>query len=126
NSKPGPGKYLLGDAAYAQWIDDLKNADTFTAEEREQLFQPSWWAFCVLFDARQSAAGYLKRVAAEFDDAEVRAALERAAGHYGQSAKAGGRAFMAKDVFLGPWSGKAVADWTKEMRSEEAALLSTM
>lgn len=125
NSRPGPGKYLLGDAAYAQWIDDLKSAGKLPEDDRKQLFQPSWWTFCVLVDARLSAQKYLTQIAPLFEG-ETRAALERAAASYGESARAGGAVFGAKDCFFGPWSGKSIADWNDDARAKEAELLTTM
>ncbi|MBC7784832.1 MAG: hypothetical protein H7144_13420, partial [Burkholderiales bacterium] len=92
------GKYLLGDAAYEQWITDLEQLNQRPADEQKQLFQPSWWAFDVLVDARWSAVIYLREIAPLFDG-QAKAAIEQAAQHYAESAGTLGRAFAEKNAF---------------------------
>jgi len=120
NPKSG-GAYHFGDAAYAKWIDDL-TTDKLTDADRKDMFQPSWWTFCVLADARQQASKYLQRIALLFDG-EAKASLRRAADLYTESARLSGQAYQNKDAFLGPWSGKKIEDWTPEVRRREAQML---
>ena len=117
------GNFLLGDAAYAQWIDDLKN-EKLTDAERAGLFQPSWWTFDVLNDARWQAVTYLNSIAPMFDG-DAKASIEKAANEYMESAKALSSAFQNKNAFIGPWSGKEIKDWTAEIRATEIKLLTT-
>jgi hypothetical protein len=121
NNPKGGGGYYFGDAAYAKWIADLSN-DQLTDAERKELFHPSWWTFCVLADARQQAIKYLKQAAPLFEG-DQRAAIERAADLYAQSAMACGEAFQKKDAFLGAWSGKKIDDWSADVRKREVQLL---
>lgn len=118
------GRYLFGDAALAEWISNLKNTE-LTEAQRKELFQPSWWTFCVLADARRTAASYLQRVAPLFEG-EARSSIMKAANFYGQAAGVTGKVFGEKNAFLGPWSGKKIDDWNEETRLREAELLSQM
>ncbi len=118
----GMGRYLFGDAAYAEWIENLRTAGKLEEADQKKLFQPSWWTFCVLADARMQASVYLRSIAPLFEG-EAKAAIERAAEIYGQSAAVLGPVFGAKDAFFGPWSGKSIADWTDAVRTREVAIL---
>lgn len=116
------GRYLFGDAALAEWIGNLRSAE-LTEAQRKELFQPSWWTFCALADARRAAASYLQRVAPLFEG-EAYAAILKAASLYEQSAGLTGKVFADKNAFLGPWSGKKIDDWDEATRLREAELLS--
>jgi RNA polymerase sigma factor (sigma-70 family) len=118
------GEFIYGPAAYQAWIEDLQSADTLTDDQKKLLFDTSNWTLNCLNDARWAACRYLRESAVHFDDADIRNALIRAAGLYEQHARAtGGPTWGERTVFLGPWSGKTVADWTAEIRLREIGLL---
>ncbi len=121
-NKGKAGHFLNGDAAYAQWIDDLKSADHFNEEDRNAMFHPSWWTFDVLADARIQAITYLKQIEPLFE-AEARSAIAEATAHYSKSVQVLTTSFRDKNVFIGPWTGKKLEDWSGEVRSREAKLL---
>jgi hypothetical protein len=116
------GLYHHGDEALRLWADDLGRVDGLDEKQRENLFFVSWWCFDALWDARRSAADFLAAEAATVDG-EARAALERAAGLYRREADRCAAAFRARDAFLGPWTGKAIGDWTPEVRGRERQIL---
>jgi hypothetical protein len=120
----GEAKYLFGEAAYQEWIANLRD-DKMPGAQRKQLFQPSWWTFCILADARSNARDYLRSIAPLFD-AEPAARLQAAADLYAKSAALAYQPFGAKDAFFGPWSGKSIDDWTEPVRQREATILSEM
>jgi hypothetical protein len=117
-------KYLLGDAAYSEWIKNLRD-DKMPDDQRRKLFQPSWWTFCILADARSAARDYLRATAPLFDG-ETKAALERAGAMYAEASALAYTPFGAKDAFFGPWSGKSIDDWNADARKREADLLDQM
>jgi hypothetical protein len=130
-SHPPLATYFYGDAAYAQWIADLESVDDLDAEQQGQLFHCNWWNVDCLYSARTHAQGYLKEIAAQVDG-ETANALLRAAAYYQEWCRAF-RATMAqpgqreghKRAFLGPWTGKGIAQWSEEVRANERAALST-
>ncbi|MFT3786839.1 MAG: hypothetical protein QM770_11845 [Tepidisphaeraceae bacterium] len=67
----------------------------------------------------------MERVAPLFSG-EERQALDQVQKLYQESGQLALRTFRDRDVFLGPWSGKKVEDWTKEVREREADLLQAM
>jgi len=113
------GKYLYGEAALRGWAEDLGRAGDLDGRDRNQLFFCSWWTFDGLWDARKAAAAFLD-AAAETFEGDGRAAVERAAALYREDAAA---LEAAQGDFLGPWTGKNVADWSAEVRSREQAVL---
>lgn len=124
NAMSGPG-YLLGDSAFRQWIQDLADVDGFTQEQRKSFFFVSWWCFDCLHDARMSAVTFLKEKASLFEN-EIKHLLQRAADVYTEEAAILLMAFQRKDVFLGPWSGKTIDQWTPEIREHEISLLESV
>ena len=122
-AEPKPqGWYLYGRRAYDQWIADIRNADP--ARDKE-LFQPSWWAYDCLVDARRAAADYLAKVAPDFSET-ARPHLRNAADLYAAFAKEGAQIFYNMDSFLGPWTGMKIEDWTAKVRTCEADRLTRL
>jgi hypothetical protein len=119
----GRGQYLYGFRAFKQWADDLGRYDEWIEKERESLFFVSWWCFCSLADARLAAIQFLR---GHLDDVsgEAQEALARVIALYEEEIDSiSPPSFERKEAFLGPWSGKSIADWTPEMRTREQALL---
>jgi len=116
------GSYWYGDAAYAHWIGDLGTVDELTGLERGLLFFVNHWNYSSLADARQAASRFLKAEAPLFEG-DARAALERAAAAYEEECQLLAEPFRTKGAFLGPWSGKGIADWTPEVRKREQQVL---
>lgn len=119
----GKGSYLFGDQAYASWIESLRNADALPEDRRKSLFSASWWTMCTLVDARQTAVRYLKASAGELDGPANEAVLAAAAIYEGAAGPAAAAIFMEKSAFLGPWSGRSIADWTAAVREREIDIL---
>ena len=116
------GYYLYGRAALEKWSHDLGLFDELSEKEREILFFVSWWNFTSLEDARAAAVKFLHD-GARLLEAEPRKALDRAAEIYQRESALLSRAKEAGDAFLGPWTGKSMADWTLEVRRREKFLL---
>jgi hypothetical protein len=121
----GEGSYHLGEKAYDVWIDDLQNAGKLPPAHRKKMFQPNWWAFSSLADARAAAAKYVRDAAATLPP-DARPALLRAADLYDQGAKLAGSIFMTRDAFLGPWSGKSFDQWDDATRQREIEILTKL
>jgi RNA polymerase sigma factor (sigma-70 family) len=119
---PGKGHYLYGRAALDGWADDIGLHEELSEDERGSLFFVSWWCCASLADARVAAARFLKPRTALLGR-KAHSALERAAGLYGQEVAVLGPVFETRDAFLGPWSGKAIADWSAEARERERGIL---
>jgi ankyrin repeat protein len=118
------GSYAYGDEAYAQWIDDIRSSDAMKPDRRAQCFDVSKWNLNCLNDAHWAAAKYLRANAPLFD-AESRFTLEKAASLYERFGQVTGNpTWGEKSVFLGPWSGKSIADWTPEVQQREIQILS--
>jgi hypothetical protein len=116
------GCYLLGDAALRGWAHDLGHAMDDPNADRNLLFFVSWWCLDSLYDARGAAARFL---AAHADDlgSEAAPALRRAADCYAREQRLLQRVFDERTAFLGPWSGKTIADWTDDVRAREQQFL---
>ncbi len=116
------GKYRYGDAALASWIEDLGQVDKFTGKEQELLFFVSWWNFNCLFDARHAAVSSLQdaRTILQGGGGE---ALKQTAALYQQELEILDSAFIKKDAFLGPWSGRSVKDWSANAQGREREIL---
>jgi hypothetical protein len=115
-------KYLYGDDAFQTWIDDIRNADNFTLEQRKKLFFVSWWVFDSLWDARRQASDFLNDNSRLLGE-EAEPSINRAAEYYRNAAGLMNDALQSKVLFLGPWTGKKFEDWTPEIRKGEADLL---
>lgn len=115
--------YQYGDDGLKTWIDDISSADSLTAEQAEKLFFVGWWCFDALWDARRQAATYLhdnRRLLSE----SAQPSLEKASEIYGRTAKLLDEALGSREVFLGPWTGKNIDDWTETVRKREIEILS--
>lgn len=109
----GMGAYRYGKYAFTKWADDIAHYDEYSQEEREKLFFVSWWNMDCLYDARIAAESFLRQ---NLDITD----LSKAAHLYRQEVKTLHQvSVVAKEAFLGPWSGKSIADWTPEVRLRE-------
>ncbi|UCD94269.1 MAG: hypothetical protein JSU69_10975 [Candidatus Zixiibacteriota bacterium] len=115
--------YLYGDDALKTWIADIEKADSFTPEQREKLFFVGWWCFAALRDARDAAATFMIEHAGLLGE-KCSKPLDKAAEIYGRLANMLAQPFRDRDVFLGPWTGKSINDWTPEVRRREIEILS--
>jgi hypothetical protein len=75
-----------------------------------------------LADARTTAVSYLKENAPLLNQ-DAQAALARAASLYQKELQLLNTTFINKDVFLGPWTGKSITDWTPDVRRKEQTIL---
>lgn len=114
--------YWHGTAALAHWSEDIGRFDSLSEEERGMLFFVSWWNFGCLADARHQAAPFLRQVMPLFGQ-KAKPILERAAAVYTEETGQLGRTFLQKDVFMGPWTGKNLNDWTESVREQEQEIL---
>jgi hypothetical protein len=112
------GPYLYGLAALEAWKNDLSRWDKFNDTERKSLFFLNWWNMSQWADARQAAASYLLKAAKYVDSAQTKHML-KAADHYTSEVALLFGCYKRKDTFLGPWSGKSIADYTKDVRDRE-------
>jgi RNA polymerase sigma-70 factor (ECF subfamily) len=116
------GAYLFGEAALAQWAEDLGEVNGMTDEEKGLLFFVNSWNYISLHDARDAAREFLE-ARLDLVRGTSRAALERAAAHYRREAELLAAPLRDGNAFLGAWTGKKMADWTDDVRRREAALL---
>jgi hypothetical protein len=124
---PASALYFYGDQAYARWIADLEEVEELDAQKQGQLFHCNWWNLDCLFSARSHAQSYLREIAAHVEGESANALL-RAAAFYHEEC----RAFHATmqpngsgPAFLGPWTGKGIAQWSDEVRVNERHFLAT-
>jgi hypothetical protein len=121
--KPRPyADYGYGSNAFATWASDILNADPSQGEYYGKLYFVGWWTFNCLFDARLTAGPFL-REHADLLSTEAGAAVRQAANLYDDEVALLKRTFTQRDVFFGPWSGKSIEDWTRDVRDEENDLL---
>ena len=123
---PASATYFYGDQAYAQWIADLENVEALDAEQQGQLFHCNWWNIDCLFSARHSAQGHLQEIAAQVGG-ETANALRRAASFYQEECRHFHATVPSRGhglAFLGPWSGKGIAEWNDEVSANEREFLS--
>jgi len=115
--------FFYGAEAYEQWTADIDQSDKLSASDRKRLFDVSNWNFNCLNDARRAAVVYLKSSALKVESASAKQLLLNAAAIYDQLATLTARPWVERDVFLGPWSGKTIGDWTTDVRGREIAML---
>jgi hypothetical protein len=116
------GDYRYGRHALAGWASDLAAAEPSMGDYYAKLFQASWWTFDCLFDARVAASIFL-RAKADLLPAEAAEYVREAAAIYEQEKDVLMRPFGSRDLFLGPWTGKSIADWTPDVRHAEKDLI---
>jgi len=123
NPKDDEYLYLWGDQAFTAWAADVRDADTFTDEQRESLLFSNWWCFSVLAGARGSAVTFLREYADAAGSDKAAKHLAKAVTIYAEAGEMFGGAFGDQDAFLGPWTGKQLADWTDEVRQREIEII---
>jgi RNA polymerase sigma-70 factor (ECF subfamily) len=110
------GRYASGFAAYAYWIEGLRDE---SARDEMQMVA-NGHTFYSLIDARECAASYLEKIAGELGR-EAEPHLTRAAEHYREIRKILLRR-PPVEVAPMPWM-PAAKQWSRVQRSEQAALL---
>jgi len=121
--EPREHSYLYGDSALGRWIEDIKDADSFPADEKKKLFFVSWWCFSALCDARAQAALFLEEHAPLFEGDSGKPLL-KAADIYGRQARQMEQGLRDGSLFMNPWTGNSIDNWTPDVRLREAELLS--
>lgn len=123
---PGPnpkGQYLYGAEAYDQWIAILEeDMDRLSDQERASLFHVNWWNFSNVLTARDAACAYLEGQARDLDGG-LREGVLKAVRIYREGRRKMNEGGAGDAAFLGPWTGKSVADWTPAVRARERAIL---
>jgi hypothetical protein len=123
-NEPSYGDYASGFKAYELWIAQLQDETRFKAanEADAKKLQKSMLAnaycFRCLIDARASAARYLRNNARDVSPQAAIHLLNAARLYEGVALRLGRR----RDLAPAPWEKKP-AEWTHQMRSEEASLL---
>jgi hypothetical protein len=113
------GGYHYGMAAFQAWEQDLGFGLSLSGDAKELLFFVSWWNYSCLYDARKAAVAFLR----SSEDGPGGEAMAEAADVYEQELDLLASAFENKDVFLGPWSGKTMQDWTEDVVVLEREIL---
>jgi hypothetical protein len=116
------GDYRYGADALSAWASDVRDTSPDLGDFHSTLFFVNWWTFNSLVDARQTASAFL-RDRADLLPREAAEAVTGAAGIYDGEMGMLTRAFARRDVFLGPWSGKTIDDWTPDVRERERDML---
>ncbi len=101
---------------------DLDRWPEFAPERQREMFHPHWWTFDCLYDARRAAARYLRTEGERLGGVQG-TELHAIAALYEGLVEELGRSFRAKDVFLGPWTGRAYKDWTDAVRADERLMM---
>jgi len=114
--------YLWGREALQAWGEDLRDAESFTAEQLKALHFANWWCFSTLADARANAPAFLTDNAGALT-APARRAVSHAAAIYTKEADLLAKPLTEKDAFHGPWAGKKFEDWTAAVRKRERDIL---
>lgn len=111
--------YLVGEAAYAHWLDWLRDVDAGMASAPRTGVQGNGWCFDVLVHCRRIAGGWLRRHAETIGAPQAADCLRTAADQYAQLAAA-----CMHDLEC-PWNLAVGPDraWTAEMRQEQIARL---
>jgi hypothetical protein len=115
-------RYWYGAKAYEQWLADLGQMERFDEQEKAQFFAAHWWNFNCLDDARRAGVRYLQRHGPTLN-VDAKLAVDRAVELYTKAAQITGRPIKQKDLFLGPWTGKTVKDWTADVYGREIGVL---
>lgn len=114
------GDYFVGAAAYAHWLQWLRDVDAGKVPDPQAGMQGNGWGYDVLIHCRRSAGRWLKHRADECADAGA-GPLRVAAHHYAQIAEA-----CMKDLRC-PWDlapgPDRVGAWTRSLRQEQIARL---
>jgi len=116
------GDYRHGERALMSWGSDLTQSQENQGDYYSKLFFVSWWNLSSMHDARGSAVEYLNSHADLLPEAGREAVL-KAAELYAEEQKLASRTYTNGDVFLAPWTGKGITDWTPEVKMRERDLL---
>lgn len=115
-------EYLLGETAYALWLDWLEGVENREVVEPRKGMQGNGWCFDVLIQNRRIAGEWLRAKAAKHPDA-VGECLATAADHYTRIAEACMEDQSSSwELALPP---DRFNDWTSEMRQSQVARLKT-
>jgi hypothetical protein len=110
------GDYIIGDAAYAYWLNWLEDVQAGRVVDPKPGMQGNGWCYDVLIHCRRIAAPWLREEAARFD-APARKYLLVAADHCEAIATE-----LMEDLKC-PWDlalpPKRVDDWTDDMRAKQ-------
>jgi len=115
----GKAFYAYGKQGYERWIKDLKESDTNDVLA-QMMFQPNWWTFDSLTDARRAGGKHLRVLA---KTSKAKEELLQAAAICDEIGKASASVYVKHDAFTGPWSGKKQDAWDNAMRQRELAIL---
>ena len=125
DGEDGRGKYYLGRAALNLWIEDLETWSEFEPRKQQEMFQPHWWVFNCLFDARSAGEKYLRLELEKMgsDPYGITQDLQVLIELVGKENKILVSAFKNRNAFLGPWSKKGIEDWSDDVRAREISIL---
>jgi len=119
----GKAVYRFGLDAFTQWAEDLDGAERYNEEDRKKLFLVNWWNMNCLRDARRSAGTFL-RENANILEGDCAKAVLRAAATYEEEYEYLNAKVKEQTVFFGPWTGKAIDQWSPDvLRHEQMVLL---
>jgi hypothetical protein len=108
--------YFCGEAAYAHWLNWLREVEAGTAKDPKAGMQGNGWCIDVLVHSRRIAGPWL-RAKAELFPGEAHEQLLRAADHYMQTAALCMEGLNCPwDLTLGP---EKLGQWTSALRQEE-------
>lgn len=115
-------EYLLGETAYALWLDWLEGVENREVVEPRKGMQGNGWCFDVLIQNRRIAGDWLRAKAAKHPD-EVGKNLAEAGDHYTRMAETCIEGLASSwDLALPP---DRFNDWTSEMRQSQLTRLKT-
>ncbi len=114
--------YFVGKAAYAFWLNWLRDVDASKIEDPKSGMQGNGWCFDVLVHSRRIAGRWLKKKAGDFDGQTAKELLT-AANNFSQVAE-----LCMKGIGC-PWElalpPNQFDDWTSELRQEQISKLET-
>ncbi|HEO70094.1 MAG TPA: hypothetical protein ENN80_02450 [Candidatus Hydrogenedentes bacterium] len=112
--------YFVGDAAYAHWLEWLRDIEAGKVDAPKAGMQGNGWCFDVLIHNRRIAAQWLDNKAGQFNHQAAKA-LRVAADHYAQLAK------VCMEGLNCPWdlalSPERSDEWTSTLRQNQIARL---
>ena len=122
-NEDGKYAYLWGERAMTEWVEHLRAVDQLSEKQRGSMFFLNWWNFDCYNQARMFAAKFLREYVSDING-EAKGHLGRAADLYQQIYDGPHDiSFRQKLAFYGPWTGKKMADWAKDVQEREAKIL---
>lgn len=112
----GGREYWYGDAAFAAWIADLRNHDSFDEETKKAMFGIDPWNYTTLYDARKAAVGFLKDWGVVLAG-DAHEALNRAAELYERETK------TLEPLLQEKRADAELQDWSSASRQQEIDIL---